>query len=199
MKRQRGRIGRWSRHFVSRARSDEAEISPEEHQEISLPKAQPPIPASKPAMKLIAEPAPASDVTPILSLNSSNPASVLDAVLQHHRNDLIACPVPLPMCEVGRLAVGRDRQLLLLAVAGKGLADLRSIGYAYRWLTENRQLVAMAMPQLAIDANSLPKLRLLVDHADRQTADALADPAESSGGNSAIPHAELVGTTGPNA
>lgn len=154
--------------FVSRARSDEAEISPEEHQEISAYKI--PVQAGgqvAPVRNTLTAEAASPHEIPILSLNSSNPSSVLDTVLQHQRGDLIACPVPLPMCEVGRLAVSRDKHLVLLAVAGKGLSDLRSIGYAYRWLTENRQLVAMAMPQLAIDANALPKLRLLVDHADR--------------------------------
>ena len=40
------------------------------------------------------------------------------------------------------------------------------IGLAYRWLTENRNLVAMALPQLAVDAKQMPHLRLLVDQAD---------------------------------
>jgi hypothetical protein len=170
--------------FLSRARSDEADISPEEHQEISSAAFAPiPNPVSapvRPASKAVAgtfsarsqiEPKQVMGVasnqnsTPILSLMTNNPSSVLDAVLKHHQ-DLIACPVPLPMCETARLTVGRDRRLLLLAVAGKGLSDLRSIGYAYRWLTENRQLVAMAVPQLAIDADALPKLRLFIDQAD---------------------------------
>ncbi|HWB55067.1 MAG TPA: hypothetical protein VG722_12775 [Tepidisphaeraceae bacterium] len=150
--------------FLSRARPDEGEMSPEEHQEILSPKisAVPSVPVAA-----VNVPCPDAHATPILSLTASGSASVLDAILQHHRAELIPCPVPLPMCEVGRLAVGRDRRLLLLAVAGHGLADLHSIGYAYRWLTENRNLVAMAVPQLAIDAHALPKLRLMVEHADR--------------------------------
>jgi hypothetical protein len=170
--------------FLARARRDEADISPEEHQEISAA-AFVPAPKSAaaqqkrtnaPAAEVFAAPSPIEPVrtavlnpqqnsTAILSLTTNNPSAVLDAVLQHHQ-DLISCPVPLPMCETARLTVGRDRQLLLLAVAGKGLSDLRAIGYAYRWLTENRQLVAMAVPQLAIDAAAMPKLRLFIDHAD---------------------------------
>ncbi|HSI32720.1 MAG TPA: hypothetical protein VK986_03940, partial [Tepidisphaeraceae bacterium] len=44
--------------------------------------------------------------------------------------------------------------------------------------TENRGLIAMAMPQLAIDAHRHPRLRLLVDHADA-SAEALAPMLES--------------------
>ena len=70
------------------------------------------------------------------------------------------------MCASARLAIGRDRRVVLLAVAREGLSELRSIGQAYRWLVENRGLIGMAVPQLAIDADQAPALRLLVDHAD---------------------------------
>ncbi|HEY1684996.1 MAG TPA: hypothetical protein VGG19_09550 [Tepidisphaeraceae bacterium] len=165
--------------FLSRAQADEPDISPEEHQQISASSfkaVEAPAPVAAP-VKLetaaVAAPvAPAvrpniSDATPILSLTTTSPSAILDSILQHNQTDLIACPVPLPMCETAKLTVGRDRRLLLLAVAGRGLNDLRSIAYAYRWLNENRQLVAMAVPQLAIDSAAKPKLRLLIDHADR--------------------------------
>src|SRR5690606_35074449 len=91
----------------------------------------------------------------------------------------IECPVRPPMCPSARLSVGRDRRLTLLAVAKQGLADLKLIGQAYRWLVENRALIGMAVPQLAIDGHSHPQLRLLVDHADR-TADILQPMLQSS-------------------
>ncbi|HMB95372.1 MAG TPA: hypothetical protein VKK61_04965, partial [Tepidisphaeraceae bacterium] len=59
-----------------------------------------------------------------------------------------------------------DRCLVLIAVAQNGLSDLRLIGRAYQWLIENRALIAMAVPQMSIDAHQLPCVRLLVDHAD---------------------------------
>ncbi|MDB5292124.1 MAG: hypothetical protein JWL69_3365 [Phycisphaerales bacterium] len=92
--------------------------------------------------------------------------SILAAVLQQDRGDLIECPVRAPMCGEARLAVARDRSVVLLAVARTGLSELRSIGLAYRWLNENRTLIGMAVPQFAIDTTQAPRLRLLVDHAD---------------------------------
>ena len=59
-----------------------------------------------------------------------------------------------------------ERGLILLAVAGQGLDELRAIGLAYRWLLENRALIGMALPQFAIDAHCLPRVHLLVDQAD---------------------------------
>ncbi len=79
---------------------------------------------------------------------------------------LIECPVKAPMYPQGVLAVNRDRRLVILAVARQGLGELRAIGQAYRWIIENRPLLAMAMPQFSIDAHALPCLQLLVDRAD---------------------------------
>jgi hypothetical protein len=62
--------------------------------------------------------------------------------------------------------VGREHGIILLAVASQGLGDLRSIGQAYRWMNENRELIGMAMPQFAIDARQAPRLQLFVDRAD---------------------------------
>ncbi len=60
----------------------------------------------------------------------------------------------------------RDRRIVLVAVARQGLAELPSISYAFRWLLENRGLIGMALPQLSIDVQQSPQLRLLVDQAD---------------------------------
>jgi len=91
--------------------------------------------------------------------------AIIAAVLGRS-GDMIKCPVKAPACPTAELAVGRDRTLTMLAVANVGLTDLRAIARAWQWLNENRQLIAMAMPQLSIDACSLPRLQLLVDHHD---------------------------------
>jgi hypothetical protein len=105
--------------------------------------------------------------------------SVLAAIFNGAGAELIECPVRAPMCPAARLAVTRERGLVLLAVAGKGLNDLRAISQAYRWLVENRALIGMALPQFAIDGLRHPRLRLLVDHADAGAA-TLAPMLESN-------------------
>lgn len=92
--------------------------------------------------------------------------AILDAILSRRDGGLVECPVHAPMCTSARVAIARDRRAVLLAVAREGLSDLKSIGQAYRWLVENRALIAMAIPQLAIDAYQAPQLHLLVDHND---------------------------------
>ena len=92
--------------------------------------------------------------------------SILTAVLQRVGSELAECPLRPPMCLEARLAVGRDRTMVLLAVANQGLGELQFIGRAYQWLKENQQLIAMALPQFAIDPQQTPRLRLLVDRAD---------------------------------
>ena len=108
------------------------------------------------------------EATEILDLPSSDaPASaVLGAFLSRRDGTLVECPLRPPMCPDARLAVSRDRGVVLLAVARPGLADLRAVGRAYQWLLENRALIAMAVPQFALDATRTPRLHLLVDHAD---------------------------------
>jgi hypothetical protein len=91
-------------------------------------------------------------------------AAVLDAVLADRH--WAACPIAPPQCGEARLAVTRERCLTLTAVAGRGLSRLRAIAQAYEWLRQNRNLVAMALPQFAIDAHAMPRLALLIDHAD---------------------------------
>jgi hypothetical protein len=82
------------------------------------------------------------------------------------------------MCGGVRVAVGRDRGVVLFAVAREGLGELRSIGQALRWLSDNRALLGMALPQFAIDTHQAPRLRLLVDHSDL-SADALQPVLQS--------------------
>jgi hypothetical protein len=94
------------------------------------------------------------------------PESILTAILQQNQGEMIECPIRAPMCAAARLAITRDRGVIMLAVAGEGLADLRSIGHAYRWIAENRSLIGMALPQFALDPARPPRLRLLVEHGD---------------------------------
>jgi hypothetical protein len=93
-------------------------------------------------------------------------SSIVEAVLRHCASELVECPIAPPMCPRARLAVGRDRRVVLLAVAREGLGDLSSIGQAYRWLQENHALIGMAVPQLAIDTHQAPHLSLLIDQHD---------------------------------
>jgi hypothetical protein len=92
-------------------------------------------------------------------------AAIVHAVV-HGNRDLVECPVKAPMCADASLAVSRDHRLVLIAVAEHGLSGLREIGRAYQWIIENRALIAMAVPQMSIDAMQLPRVQLLVDHAD---------------------------------
>lgn len=107
-------------------------------------------------------------------------ASIVSAVLSGSGARWVACPVAPPMCPAAKLAVARDRTLTLLAAVGREdgpggrpLASLRSAVQAYEWLKQNRSLVAMALPQFAIDAHALPRLTLLIDHADASAAEEL--------------------------
>lgn len=93
-------------------------------------------------------------------------AGAIVAATMRGATDVIECPVKPPMLADASLAVTRDRRLVLFAVAKQGLSDLRGIGEAWRWMNENRVLIAMAMPQLQIDPHQMPHLRLLVDRAD---------------------------------
>lgn len=114
-----------------------------------------------------------------LAADVADEQSVLAAIFNGAAGELIECPVRAPMCPAARLAVTRERGLVVLAVAGKGLTDLRAIASAYRWLVENRALIGMALPQMAIDGLRHPRLRLLVDHADAGAA-TLAPMLESN-------------------
>jgi hypothetical protein len=108
----------------------------------------------------------------------TNPVAIISAVLRGGSN-LVETPIKPPMCPDASVAVGRDHRLTLVAVARQGLSDLRAIGRSYQWLNENRALVAMAVPQFAIDAHQMPRLELLVDQADL-TAEILQPMLQSS-------------------
>jgi hypothetical protein len=110
------------------------------------------------------EPTATDDVIDLIG--GDDETSVLTSVLRHDAGRYVECPIAPPMRATARLAVGRDHRLVMLSVARQGLADLRAIGLAYRWLVENRALIAMAVPQLAIDAHAMPHLNLLVDQHD---------------------------------
>jgi hypothetical protein len=97
-------------------------------------------------------------------------AAILSAVLQSRASELVECPVTPPMCPGARLAVRRDHRIVLFAVARQGLAELPAIGSAFRWLTENRALIRMAVPQLAIDPAQPVQLSLLIDQSDSSAA-----------------------------
>ena len=94
--------------------------------------------------------------------------SILDAVVRQGGADgrWVLCPIHPPMCPEALLAVERDQRLILLAVAGRGLGQLLSIGQALRWMAENTELLRMALPQLAIDSAAAPCVRVFVDHSD---------------------------------
>jgi hypothetical protein len=104
-----------------------------------------------------------------LPAGADTAAAIVSATLRG-ASEMIECPLKPPMLADASLAVTRDRRLVLVSVARQGLSDLRLIGEAYRWMSENRALIAMAMPQLSIDAHQLPHLRLLVDRADLPAA-----------------------------
>lgn len=131
-----------------------------------------PMPRTVPVMTI--SPASSDTFEDVIDLPGQDvsPSTILSAVLRRPSSGLVECPLRPPMCPEARLAVGRDRALILLAVAGAGLGDLRSIGRAWRWLNENRELIGMALPQFAIDPHRPSQLRLLVDRADL-TADLL--------------------------
>ena len=126
----------------------------------------PPQPSMTPTMSLAHE----SDVTEVIDLPAhavdGGVAGIIDAILRHSASELVECPIVPPMCPKARLAVGRDRRVVMLAVARHGLADLNAIGLAYKWLQENQTLIGMAVPQLSIDTHQAPHLSLLIDQAD---------------------------------
>jgi hypothetical protein len=152
-----------------------AAMPPESHQEPTMPVQQE---AAMPAMTPVADafkfPLPrrsssiAHTPTEVIDLpeGEANSGAVVGAILRHSSGQLVECPVPVGQCPDGRLAITRDHRIVLLAVAHEGLSDLPAIARAYTWLLENRALIAMAMPQLAIDTTQRPRLRLIVDQAD---------------------------------
>ena len=174
---------------IERADEQGVEMVSEAVQEAEAPEAPHQIP--------VVPTAPAADPTPVASPPPIQPASaggyqevvelsdqgdtaeaVLSAVLRQNQGAYVECPVRAPMYGEARLAVSRDRGIVLFAVAREGLVELRSIGQAYKWVRENRTLLGMALPQFAIDPNQSPRLRLLVDQSDL-SADALQPVLQS--------------------
>ncbi len=122
----------------------------------------PTMPVNAPASR---QASPASEVIELNDADAGGEA-ILSAILRPADAGMIECPVRPPMCPQARLAITRQREVVLLAVAPQGLKDLPAIAQAFRWLSENRTLIGMAVPQLAIDPAAQPRLRLLVDQAD---------------------------------
>jgi hypothetical protein len=94
--------------------------------------------------------------------------AVLNAVARQGGADgkWVQCPLRPPTCPGAILAIGRDHRLIMLAMSGDGLANLKSIGMGLKWMSDNGELIRMALPQLAIETTSTPTVHLLVDHAD---------------------------------
>jgi hypothetical protein len=137
--------------------------------EVTMSQVIPPQASAQPIAAPTASAAPVDVLAEIVDLptTDASPEQIVSAVLkQDGGSAMLECPVRPPMCAEARLAVTRDRGVVLLAVAKRGLAELSTIGQAYRWLVENRSLIGMAVPQLAIDPNQAPRLRLLVDQCD---------------------------------
>lgn len=109
---------------------------------------------------------PGTDDVIELSGDATNPAGILAAVLHRSEFGMVETPVAIPGCPAAKLVVTRERGLAVVAAATRGLKELRSIGKAFQWMNENRALVAMAVPQLSIDASKTPSVILLVDQAD---------------------------------
>jgi hypothetical protein len=138
------------------------------------------IPAAQPGLRRslesVAQASPAqnsirhesSEEADVIDLLESEPGEmgIVNAVLRHCSSELVECPIAPPMCPKARLAVSRDRRIVMLAVSREGLQDLSSIGQAYRWLQENQNLIGMAVPQLSIDPQQPPHLSLLVNQSD---------------------------------
>lgn len=101
-----------------------------------------------------------------LTSGETSTRAILSAVTAHPGRGVVECPINPPAFDSGRLVVDRQHRLILLAAIGQGLSELSAVGAAYNWLIENRGLVAMALPQLGIDAHALPVLSLLIDQAD---------------------------------
>ena len=114
----------------------------------------------------IARIAPEMDDVIDLPMPDAGEGGIVDAILKHCSGELVECPIAPPMCPRARLAVSRERRIVMLAVSREGLADLSAIGQAYQWLQQNQNLIGMAVPQLSIDTQQQPHLSLLVNQSD---------------------------------
>jgi hypothetical protein len=93
-------------------------------------------------------------------------AGVVSTVLGRSA-EMIATPVRVPMFGSATVAVGRDRGLMLVAEIEPGLRGVEGLSAAVKWLDDSRSLIAMAMPQVSIDASMAVRVVLWVDYADR--------------------------------
>lgn len=100
-----------------------------------------------------------------LSTCDGSASAILSTIIRQ-RNELIESPIKPPHLSEALLAVSRDHCLTLVAWVYPGFTNLKKIAQAYQWMNENRQLIAMALPQFAIDNQHPPRLYLLVDHMD---------------------------------
>ncbi len=152
------------------ARSEvQAALAHEQEEPMRITPPQPQTPTEVESKPLAAaSPTASTTGDDVIDLAGDEP--VLSAILRHRVSELVECPIVPPMCDKVKLAVTRDRRIVLIGEAGHGLTDLRAIGRAYQWLVENRNLIAMAVPQLSIDAHAMPRLSLLVDRADAGAA-----------------------------
>ena len=96
----------------------------------------------------------ASDVLDLDGADAT-PEAVVNLILKQKQCGAIECPLRPPMCSTSRLTVSREKTLELFASTERGLGNLRGIAQAYRWLTENRGLIAMALPSACHRRNPL--------------------------------------------
>jgi hypothetical protein len=106
-----------------------------------------------------------SAVSEVVDLPADAGSDQILAAMLRQGSVWVASPVKAPMCPDAIVAVDREGRLTLLAALGEGLSALPSISRALSWLTENRLLVRMAVPQMNIDAGALPRLMLFADAA----------------------------------
>ena len=160
-----------------------AGVNPRETAALSAPVAMPRelTPAATPLALMQSIPTAADETTTILELpsNDASPAAVLRAVVAS--GGCVETPIKAPASPDAVVAVDRDRRLTILAAAAPGTVDWRAVAGALKWASDNRQLIAMAVPQLSIDAFAEPTLTLYVDHA---AADAL--PSQLAGNSMTV-------------
>src|SRR6185503_4189829 len=59
-----------------------------------------------------------SDTTDVIDLPGDvGENAIVEAILKHYSGELVECPISPPMCPRARLAVSRDRRVVMLAVA----------------------------------------------------------------------------------
>ena len=106
------------------------------------------------------------DFAPVFELRDGATCEGILRAIVHGGGELVECPVRPPACQSAVVAVTRDRRLALLAVAEQGLPELAAIASAFRWMIENRPLLAMALPQFGLDPAADVTLRIFVDQTD---------------------------------